>query len=73
MRQLLGTIYLPTGELSIDANQPIADKSAYTAFVVRMLTANSGPTVTLNTNYDQTDIPVPDGIRGAGQPIALSH
>ena len=30
-RQLLGTIYLPQGEISIDANQPIADQSACTA------------------------------------------
>ena len=51
-RQLLGTIYLPQGEISIDANQPIADQSAYTAIVARKLTANSGPTVMLNTNYD---------------------
>ena len=70
-RQLLGTIYLPNGELTIDANQPIADQSAYTAIVVRKLTANSGPTVVLNTRYDQTDVPVPSGIRGAGQGIAL--
>lgn len=70
-RQLLGTIYLPTGLLSIDANQPIADQSAYTAIVALQVTANSGPTVTLNTNYDTTDVPVPQGIRGAGQPVAL--
>ncbi|MEQ1652504.1 MAG: TadE/TadG family type IV pilus assembly protein [Hyphomicrobium sp.] len=72
-RQLLGTIYLPTGELSIDANQPIADKSAYTAIVADKVTGNSGPTVTLNTNYDLTDVPVPDGIRGTGQPVALAQ
>jgi hypothetical protein len=56
-RQLLGTIYLPTGELSIDANKPIADQSAYTAIVAQKVLANSGPTVTLNTNYDQTTCP----------------
>jgi Putative Flp pilus-assembly TadE/G-like len=72
-RQLLGTIYLPTGSLSIDANAPIADQSAYTAIVADMVTGNSGPTVTLNTNYDATDVPVPDGIRGAGQPVALAQ
>ncbi len=71
-RQLLGTIYLPNGELSIDANEPIADKSAYTAIVARQVTAYSGPTITLNTNYDLTDIPVPEGIRGVGQPVALA-
>jgi hypothetical protein len=58
--------------LTIDANQPVADKSAYTALVVRRFTANAGPTVTLNTNYDETDVPVPDGIRGAGLPVALA-
>jgi hypothetical protein len=72
-RQLLGTIYLPQGEISIDANQPIADQSAYTAIVARKLTANSGPTVMLNTNYDASDVPVPDGIRGAGMPVALTR
>ena len=71
-RQLLGTIYLPTGTLTIDANQPIADLSAYTAIVARSVQANAGPTITLNTNYSQTDIPVPDGIRAAGMPVALS-
>ncbi len=70
-RQLLGTIYLPQGELTIDANQPIADQSAYTAIVARKLKASSGPTVMLNTNYDQTDVPVPAGIRGAGQAVSL--
>jgi len=69
--QLLGTIYLPTGILSIDANQPIADLSAYTAIVALKITANSGPTITLNSNYTLTDVPVPDGIRGVGQPTAL--
>lgn len=71
-RQLLGTIYLPTGHLSIDANQPIADLSAYTAIVAKTVRANSGPTVTLNSNFSHTDVHVPDGIRGAGQPVALS-
>ena len=67
-RQLLATTYSPTGLLSIDANKPIADQSEYLK-----VTGNSGPTVTLNTNYDITDVPVPDGIRGAGQPVALKR
>jgi Putative Flp pilus-assembly TadE/G-like len=71
--QLLGTIYLPQGSLVIDANQPIADLSAYTAIVARKVTAYSGPTVMLNTNYGATDIPVPDGIRGAGMPVRLAR
>ena len=72
-RRLLGTIYLPTGELSIDANKPIADQSAYTAIVALRVKGNSGPTITLNTNYETTDVPVPEGIKGANQPVALIH
>lgn len=70
-RVLLGTIYLPVGELKIDAKRPVADQSAYTAIVARVLRLYSGPNLVLNTNYDQTSVPVPEGIKGVGQPIAL--
>ena len=70
-RTLLGTIYLPRGELKIDANKPIADQSAYTAIVVRSLRLNNGPNLVLNTNHDATDVPVPDGLKGVGQPVVL--
>lgn len=68
---LLGTIYLSRGELRIDAEAPIAQDSAYTAIVARTMRLYGGPHLILNTNYDQTDVPVPKGIRGAGQPVAL--
>lgn len=61
-RVLEGTMYLPNGDLYIDADQPVADKSAYTAIVARSLSLYAGPHVVLNTNYDQTDVPVPLGI-----------
>lgn len=70
-RQLIGTIYLPRGELVIDANKPIADQSAYTAIVVRQMKLYSGPHLVLNTNYSATPVPVPEGIKGVGQPVAL--
>jgi len=72
-RQLLGTIYLPEGQLTINANAPVADQSAYTAIVARKLTADAGPTIVLNTNYTLTDVPVPNGIRGAGMPVELAR
>jgi len=71
-RTLVGTIYIPKGELRIDANQPIADKSAYTAIVADTMRLYGGPHLVLNTNYSLTDVPVPEGIKGAGQPVALS-
>lgn len=70
-RNLLGTLYLSRGRLHVDANNPIADQSAYTAIVARMLTLHGGPHLVLNTNYDLTDVPVPEGIKGASQPVAL--
>jgi hypothetical protein len=70
-RMLLGTIYLPQGELRIDANMPIASDSAYTAIVVRRMRLYSGPHLVLNTNYGATEVPVPEGIKGVGQPVAL--
>lgn len=70
---LLGTIYIPRGELHIDANNPIASDSAYTAIVSRTMRLYGGPHLILNTDYDKTDVPVPKGIRGAGQPVALAE
>lgn len=68
---LLGTIYIPSAELRVDASAPIAQDSAYTAIVTRALRLYGGPHLILNTNYDKTDVPVPKGIRGAGQPVSL--
>lgn len=63
-RQLLGTIYLPNGTLLVDAGAPVADQSAYTAIVARALQLKSGPVLTLNSNYHDTDIPVPSSLLG---------
>ena len=70
-RNLLGTIYLSRGTLHVDANSPIADRSAYTAVVARIVRLYGGPHLVLNSNYDQTDVPVPVGIRGTAMPVSL--
>jgi hypothetical protein len=61
-RKLLGTIYFPRNRFVIDANQPVADQSAYTAIVVRRLELSAGPNLVINSSYDATDVPVPNGI-----------
>ena len=61
-RNLVGTIYLPLGILLVDANAPVADNSAYTAIVVRSLQLREGPNLVLHSDYQSTDIPVPDGL-----------
>lgn len=69
-RVLVGTIYLPNATLLVDAAKPVGDLSEYTAIVARVVEFRNGRVV-LNTDYAMTDVPVPDGIKGAGQPIAL--
>jgi len=71
-RLLLGTIYLPSSQLIIDANAPIADESAYTAIVALSLKLYSGPHLILNTNYGDTDVPVPENIKGLSSNVRLT-
>ena len=59
---LLGTIYLPNGTLKIDSQAPIADEAAYTAIIARKIQLDEGPTLHLNSDYEVTDVPVPDGL-----------
>jgi hypothetical protein len=61
-RKLLGIIYLPNGNLIVDANNRVADASAYTAIVVLRLRLSKRPNLVLNTDYDQTLVTVPDGV-----------
>lgn len=63
-RRLVGTIYVPRGTLTIDANAPVADQSAYTALIVNSLTLKEGPHVVLRSDYESTDVPVPEGLVG---------
>lgn len=72
-RNLLGTIYMPQGEIIIDATKPIADKSAYTVLVVNQLHLYSGPNLILNSNYSGTDVPVPRGVGPYGATVFLSN
>lgn len=68
-RKLVGTIYLPVSSLIIDARDPVADQSAYTAIIVNKLELNMGPNLVLNTDYESTKVPVPEGIKGTSQVV----
>jgi hypothetical protein len=72
-RQLLGTIYLPRGQLKIASIMPVADKSAYTAIVARTLQMSGSPTLVLNADYAGTDVPVPAGLGAIGGEVFLSN
>lgn len=68
-RKLIGTIYLPVGDLIVDASNPVADQSAYTAIIVQHLELNMGPNLVLNSDYEATEVPVPEGIKGTSQVV----
>jgi hypothetical protein len=70
-RKLLGTIYMPNGQLYIDAKRPIADRSAYTVVVARTVEIFDGPDLTLNSDYGATDVPVPKGVGPIGSTVSL--
>ncbi len=59
---LLGTIYLPRGQLFIGSNRPIAQRSAYTIVIANQIEMTAGPELFLNANYGATVVPVPAGV-----------
>ena len=70
-RKLIGTIYLPAGDLVVDATNPVADQSAYTAIIAQHIELNKGPNLVLNSDYDQTNVPVPAGLKGTSQVVLI--
>ncbi|MEQ1652173.1 MAG: pilus assembly protein TadG-related protein [Hyphomicrobium sp.] len=70
-QKLVGTIYRPNKSLMIDGDADVGGASAYTAIVARRVVLLNGPNLILNSNYDQTDVPVPADLRGADQPVKL--
>ncbi len=71
-RNLVGTIYLPVGGLIIDAKKAVADQSAYTAIIAQTIELNYGPELVLNSDYENTDVPVPAGITGSSQIVLIN-
>ena len=72
-RTLLGTIYLPAGRLIVDSKKPVADQSAYTVVVARLVNLYEGPNLILNARYGNSDIPVPDGVGPSSADTVLSN
>jgi hypothetical protein len=60
---LTGTIYMPNANFIVNPTATVGENSAYTAIVAKRLIVENGPTLVLNTNYEDTPVPVPDGIR----------
>ncbi len=63
-RILIGTFYLPKSTLAVSTKAPVASESAYTAIIAHAVELLENPTLVLNANYDDTDVPVPEGLVG---------
>lgn len=61
-RYMVGTVYLPKGNLIVDNGGPVSDQSEYTAIVARRIILRGTSNLYLNTDYDATDVPVPGGL-----------
>jgi Flp pilus assembly protein TadG len=72
-RNLVGTVYLPRGRFVVDANNPVADQSAYTVIVARRIELYAGPNLVINANYGKTDVPVPYGLGPTGGKARLTR
>ncbi len=70
-RILVGTIYLPHGRFIVDADNNVADQSAYTAIVARRVELYASAKLVLNTDYHLTSVPVPDGLGGGNKPTLV--
>jgi len=68
-RNLVGTIYLPGNTLEINSTKPLADKSDYTVIIARKFDMKDGPELVLNTDYENSPIPVPEGVGNKSRPI----
>jgi Flp pilus assembly protein TadG len=72
-RTLLGTIYLPVGRLIIDSKKAVADQSAYTVIIARMINLYDGPNLMLNARYGSSDVPVPTGVGPSSADTVLTQ
>lgn len=75
-RSFIGTIYLPRGAFVVDASKPLFEESAYTVIISRFLDMFSGPNLVLNSNYGDSDVPLPSelqGSTGVGDEVVLTQ
>jgi len=61
-RNLLGTLYFPLGHLVVTSPNPVAAQSDYTIIVADHLDLTASPNLVLNSNYANSNIPVPAGV-----------
>ena len=62
VRELLGTIYIPSSDLYISATGNVAQDSAWSVIVAKSITMLMNPVLVINKNYVGSGVPVPQGV-----------
>jgi hypothetical protein len=60
--KLLGIIYLPNGDLFINAKGNVAEDSLWSVVIARNIAMAGGSTLVINDNYAGSGVPVPMGV-----------
>src|SRR5262249_48186392 len=60
--RLLGVVYAPDARLVIEGRASVARQSAWTVIVAKAILLEGNPTLFLNANYRDADVPVPGGV-----------
>jgi hypothetical protein len=72
-RLLLGTVYLPRATLRVGGGRPVADRSPWTALVVDRLLVEGDAQIVLNSRFDETDVPLPQGLQTFARNVRLTE
>jgi hypothetical protein len=61
--KLLGVVYIPNGLLSITGDSQVAENSAWTVVVAKVINISGGANLVVNANYTAPNAPqVPNGV-----------
>ncbi len=61
--KLLGVVYIPSGMLSVTSNSQVAENSAWTVIVAKILNISGGANLVVNAGYTVNNVPpVPTGV-----------
>jgi Flp pilus assembly protein TadG len=67
-----GTVYLPKGTFFIDKASRVGQLSKWTAIIAKRVKVGTGPQLQINSDYANSDVPVPEGIASKTQ-VRLLH
>ncbi len=70
--QFEGTVYLPNGEFIVAKESRIGQVSKWTAIVANKISIKSGPRLQINSDYSNSNIPVPEGVGPQGTVTRLA-